>query len=399
MSTSDMASTFPMIPDEEFAQRLELFQAKMARNEIDLVVIFSNLLDPSAVRYFSDVYAVNESSAMVIPQRGEPILCSGQASYEWALYKSKVRDVRVMPEVGEVSGVEYDLDVLDFEDLFKELKAKYSIRKIGVVGDLIFPYEIYKKLERVFPDAEKVSAEALMYELRMRKSENELACIRKAGEIITQTFEYAVPRIQPGMTELDIQADLEGQMLRLGAEAYTLSWAPMVASGPERSNLCMQRNSLRRVRESEIIALAAGALYEGYNAVICTPVVLGKIPDEIRRAVNVAREAVDRVSHLLYPGVTSRQLYAAYMQFLEEAGYRQYAPYGSVHSLGMLECESPFFSASRDVVLVENAVVAIDAYFRRLPWGSFRIEDTFIVHSDGPERVTTFNERFLRLYE
>jgi len=399
MNTSDMASTFPVIPDEEFAQRLESFRAKMARNEIDLVVIFSNLLDPSAVRYFSDVYAVNESSAMVIPQCGEPILCSGQASYEWALYKSKVRDVRVLPEVGEVSGVEYDLDVLDFEDLFKEMKAKYAVRKIGIIGDLIFPYEIYKKLERVFPDAEKVSAEALMYELRIRKSENELACIRKAGEIITQTFEYAVPRIHPGVTELDIQADLEGQMLRLGAEAYTLSWAPMVASGPERSNLCMQRNSLRQVKESEIIALAAGALYEGYNAVICTPVVLGKIPDDIRRAVNVARQAVSHVSRLLYPGVTSRQLYAAYMRFLEEAGYRQYAPYGSVHSLGMLECESPFFSANRDVVLVENAVVAIDAYFRRLPWGSFRIEDTFIVHADGPERVTTFNEEYLRMYE
>lgn len=395
MDTSGASPAFPVIPDHEFTQRIEAFREKMAGQNIDLVVIFSNLLDPSAVRYFADVYAVNESSALVIPRRGEPILCSGQAGHEWSAYKSKVRDIRIMPEVGEVSGVEYDLAVTDFEDLFKELKAKYTIKKIGIVGDLIFPYEIYKKLERVFPDAQKVSAEGLMYELRVRKSANELACIRKAGEIITQTFEYAIPRIQPGMTELDIQADLEGQMLRLGAEAYTLSWAPMVASGPQRSNLCMQRNSMRRVQEGEIIAVAAGALYEGYNAVICTPVVLGRIPDEIKKAVNVAYEALQLVSSQFRPGATSRQLYATYMQFLEEKGYRRYTPYGSVHSLGMLECESPFFSADRDVMLVENAVVAIDAYFKGLPWGSFRIEDTFIVGADGPELVTHFNEKHL----
>ncbi|MFH0934011.1 MAG: aminopeptidase P family N-terminal domain-containing protein, partial [Pseudomonadota bacterium] len=223
MDISAPSAAFPIIPDREFAERVSTFKKQMARQHIDLVVIFSNLLDPSAVRYFSDVYAVNESAAMVIPLQGDPVFCSGQAGHEWSAFKSKVRDIRIMPEVGEVSGVEYDLEVLDFQDLFKELKSKFAVKKIGIIGDLIFPYEIYRKLDGVFPDAEKVSAESLMYEMRVRKSENELACIRKAGEIIDRTFEYAVARIKPGVTELDIQADLEGKMLRLGAEAYTLS--------------------------------------------------------------------------------------------------------------------------------------------------------------------------------
>jgi hypothetical protein len=42
--------------------------------------------------------------------------------------------------------------------------------------------------------------------------------------------------------------------------------------------------------------------------------------------------------------------------------------------------------------------VAIDAYFKGLPWGSFRIEETFIVHPDGPELVTTFNSKYLDRY-
>jgi Xaa-Pro aminopeptidase len=387
---------FPKIPAVEFKERMKRFKQKMSQEKMDLVVGFSNLLDPSAVRYFSDVSPINESAAIVIPVEGEPILCSGQACHEWSRHKSQIEDIRIMPEVGEVSGVEYDIEgQLDFEDLFKEMKDRFTVKRIGIVGDLIFPFEIYKKLERVFPGVEKASAEMLMYEMRMKKSENEIACVKKACEIISQSFAYATQRVRPGMTELDIQADIEGQMLRLGAEAYCNSFAPMIPSGLDNSNLCMNRNTLRKVGEGEIIDLQAGALYEGYNGVICTPVVLGNVPDEIKKAVGAAYDSMKVVVDKMKPGAVSTELYGVYSDFLEKAGYREFSPYGSVHSLGMLECETPFFSAHRDVEMLENMVVAIDVYFKGLPWGSFRIEDTFIIRRDGAELATTFNRDFI----
>ncbi|MHB8277819.1 MAG: M24 family metallopeptidase [Candidatus Humimicrobiaceae bacterium] len=387
---------FPKIPNSEFENRIKRFKEKMSENAIDLVVIYSNLLDPSSARYFSDVSPINESAAVVLPLEGEPILCSGQACHEWSRFKSKIREIRILPEVGEVSGVEYNLeDQMDFEDLFKEIKNKHQIKSIGIVGELIFPYEIYKKLERVFPEAKKISAEKLVYELRMQKSENEIACIKKAGEIITSTFEYAVSRIKPGFTELDIQADIEGQMLRLGAEAFCNSFAPMIPSGKLNSNLCMNRNSLREVKEGEIIDLQAGSLYEGYNAVICTPIVLGNIPKEIKDTVKVALEAEQRVVGAMKPGANSIELFEIYNNFLKKENFERFSPYGSVHSLGMLECEHPFFSAEREVTMLENMAIAIDVYFKDLSWGSFRIEDTYIIRKNGPELVTNFNEKFI----
>jgi Xaa-Pro aminopeptidase len=390
------SGAFPLIPDEEFQTRMEAFRSKMAEHELDLVVAFSNLLDPSAVRYFSDVSPINESAALLISREGEPVLCSGQACHEWSRHKSKVRDIRIMPEVGEVSGVEYEIEgQLDFEDLFREFRDRYTIKRIGIIGDLIFPYEIYRKLERVFSDSEKTSAEMLMYELRMRKSENEIACIRKACEIVSESFSYAVGKLKPGMTELDIQADIEGQMLRLGAEAYGNSFAPMIPSGTERSNLCMNRNTLRKISEGEIIDLQAPVLYEGYNGVICSPVVLGTVPREVAEAVQIAYEAMRVVEEKMKPGAVSPDLYRVYSDFLERKGYREFSPYGSVHSLGMLECETPFFSANREVPLLENMVVAVDVYFKGLSWGSFRLEDTFVIGSGGAQLLTTFNRDFI----
>lgn len=389
---------FPTIPEPEFHDRMKTFKKVMEENELDLVVAYQNYIDPSVVRYYSDFFAINENGALVIPLKGDPILCSGQACHEWSKFKSKIKDIRIMPEVGEVSGVEYEIDVLDFEDLFKELKDKYSVKKVGIIGQLTFPQVIYAKIQKVFPEAEIIVADKLHYKLRMAKSENEQNCIRKAGEIITKTFEFAVNRMKPGMTELDVQADLMAEMLRLGGEDHTLSWAPMIPSGKGHTDLCMNRNFLKKLVDGEIINVDAGVLYEGYNAVICTPVILGKVPEEMRKAILVAWDAERKVADAFKPGATSKELYKVYADFIAEKGYRKYSPYGSVHSLGMLECEQPFFSANKEVPLVDGSAVAIDAYFASMPWGSFRIEDTFLVHKDGAELITTFNQEYLKRY-
>ena len=398
MPDQNTRTNFPKIPDSEFEKRIQVFKQKMTREKFDLVIFYSNYIEPSAVRYFSDFFPINENGALIIPLKGDPILCSGQACHDWSRFKSKVKDIRIMPEVGEVSGVEYDIDVVDFDDLFAELKQKYSVNKIGIVGELTFPQVIFGKMKKAFPQADIAPAEKILYEMRVSKSENELACIRKAGEIIDHTFEYALNRIKPGATELDVQADLMYMMLHLGAEDHTLSWAPMIPSGKENSNLCMNRNSMKKIEEGEIVNVDAGVLYEGYNAVICTPVILGKVPEEMRKAILTAWDASRTVANALKPGATSKQLFKIYADFLANTGYSKFSPYGSVHSLGMLECEPPFFSNKRDVILAENAVVAIDAYFANLPWGSFRIEDTFIVKSNGFEPVTKFNSEYLKRY-
>ena len=128
---------------------------------------------------------------------------------------------------------------------------------------------------------------------------------------------------------------------------------------------------------------------------ICSPVVLGKIPDEIVTAVSVAHDAMKIVMEKMKPGAVSTDLYQVYSDFLEKKGYRKYSPYGSVHSLGMLECETPFFSARKPVKIQENMALAVDVYFKGLPWGSFRIEDTFIIRRDGAELATKFNQGYL----
>lgn len=392
-----MDTFFPKIGIDEFGQRLDNFKAKMRTNGIDLAVIYSNLCDPSAVRYFSDVSPINENIALLIPLEGDPILCSGQACHEWSAYNSKIKDIRIMPEVGEVAGTEYTLEgQLDFEELFKEVKARYKVRKIGYIGELIIPFCITSKAARVFPDAEFVMAEKLLYELRIYKSENEIACVRKACNIMSNAFAYAVPRAVEGVTELDVEADLTYSFLKQGAESACYALTPMIGSGPERSNLCQARNSLRTIKNGEITSTVGGCCYQGYSGVISTPIVPGKIPDEIKRTVRIAHECLHHVADHMKPGASSIELINVYQNFLKKnGGLEKYSPYGAVHSLGMIECEYPFFGPSSKTVMVENMTVAIDVYIKGLSWGSFRVEDTFVIRKHGAEMLTSFNDKYI----
>jgi Xaa-Pro aminopeptidase len=390
------ANGFPKIPDQEFANRIQGVKQKMEAASLDLLVLYSNLLDPSHVRYLADVYPINESAAVIVPLEGEAILCSGQACHAWSVHKSKIKDVRVLPEVGEVAGTEYEIQgQITFADVFKEIKNKYSVRRIGTVGTLTFPQVIYRQLTNVFPDAEVTNAEALMYELRVRKSANEIACMRKAANILDNSFANVLDKMRPGWTELDIHAEIHAAILRGGAENVAIAWNPMIPSGPEHTKLCMNMNTLRQVQEREIIDLQAGACYEGYNAALCYPMVLGKIPDEIKDSVRIAEESMSAIIDRLKSGATSRELNAAGRGVLERAGLAKYSPYGQVHSIGLLECESPWLPVDQDYELVEGMTVAVDVFLFGLDWGSFRIENTLAVTGDGAELLTKFNENYL----
>ncbi len=385
------------IEGKEYLDRVNALRAKMAEQNVDLVVGFSNLLEIAIVRYYCGFAPVNESSAIVIPAEGEVIVCSGQASYDYCQVQNALPDSRIaiLPEVGEVSGFEYDTEgQLDFEELFKEVKASHpGVKKIAFIGRLIFPAIIMNKLRKVFPDAELVDFDDVHYEQRIRKSPAEIEILKKNWNIVSTMFENVVPKIQVGMTERHIEGMFEAEMMSLGAESYVQSFAPMVATGPKNSYISMCRNTMRQIGESEIINLAAGVCYEGYNGIICSPLVLGEIPQKIKDAVMCAYEALNYASAKMVPGTPCDVVLNAYTEYLTKYGYIDYCPYGSLHSTGMLECEAPIFTVDNKRVIEEGMAICIDAYFKGMEWGSFRVEDCYLITDKGAKRMTTYNDK------
>ena len=388
---------YPKIENREYLQRVNALRAEMAKRGVDLVVGFSNLLEIGIVRYYSGFAPVNESAAIVIPLEGQTVVCSGQASYDYCLVQNSLPESRIaiLPEIGEVSGFEYDTEgQLDFEELFQQIKAEHpGVKRVGFIGRLIFPSIIMNKLKKVFADAEIVDFDDVHYEQRIRKSPCEIEVLKTNWAMASEMFTNVVPKIQAGMTERYIEGMFEAEMMKLGAESYVQAFAPMVATGPKNSYISMCRNTMRQIEESEIINLAAGVSYEGYNGIICSPLVLGKIPQKIKDAVMCAYDALNYASDKMKAGTPCDVVLNAYTEYLTKYGYIDYCPYGSLHSTGMLECEAPTFTVGNKRVIEENMAICIDAYFKGMEWGSFRIEDCYLIGADGAKRMTTYNDK------
>ncbi len=388
---------FPRIEANEYSARIEAFRKRMAAKDVDLVVGFSNLLEIGIVRYYCGFAPVNESSAIVIPAEGQVVVCSGQASYDYCLVQNALPGSRIaiLPEIGEVSGFEYDTEgQLDFEELFAQIKSEHPyVKRIGFIGRLIFPSIIMTKLKKVFAGIEIVDMDDAHYDQRIIKSPAEIEILKTNWQMASEMFTNVVPKIKVGMTERHIEGMFEAEMMSLGAESYVQSFAPMVATGPQNSYISMCRNTLRQIKESEIINLAAGVCYEGYNGIVCSPLVLGEIPQKIKDAVMCAYDALNYASDKMKAGTPCDVVLNAYTEYLTKYGYIDYCPYGSLHSTGMLECEAPTFTVANKRVIEENMAICIDAYFKGMEWGSFRIEDCYLITKDGAKRMTTYNDK------
>ena len=184
---------YPKIQPQEYERRVENLRKIMDEKGVDLVVGFSNLLEIAIVRYYCGFAPVNESSAIIIPKEKDVIVCTGQASYDYCLIHNELPNSRIaiLPEIGEVSGFEYNTEgQLDFKDLFEQVKAEHkNIKRVGFIGRLVFPSIIMDKLRSVFSDAEIVDFDDVHYEQRVIKSENEIEVLKTNWSMITEVFD------------------------------------------------------------------------------------------------------------------------------------------------------------------------------------------------------------------
>ena len=387
---------YTKIDKSEYAKRVAVLREKMAKDGVDMVMGYSNLVELGIVRYYCGFAPVNENAAIIIPIDGDVTLCAGQAGFDYAEVQNQLEGsiIKIFPEVGEVSGFEYDTEgQLDFAEYFRQIKAQKNIKKIAIIGRLIFPSIIYNKLTSVFADAEIVDYDDVHYGQRVIKSTNEIEVLKTNWEMVSEVFTQVVPKIEEGMTERQIQALFEYAIYNVGAESSVQAFEPMVATGVKNSYISMCRNTLRKIEKSEILNLAAGVSYEGYNGIICSPLVLGEIPQKIKDAVMCAYDALNFASDKMKPGVPCTTVLEAYESYLTKYGYIQYCPYGSLHSTGMLECEAPVYSKKNGRIIEENMAICIDAYFKGMEWGSFRIEDCYLIEKKGAKRMTTYNDK------
>ena len=101
-------------------------------------------------------------------------------------------------------------------------------------------------LQRLYPEATFVSATELLRPLRAIKSEDEIALMRRAGELTEASFAEVLPTLKHGMTELDLIAEVAYQLRRPGPPGPRpppASPAPVPPEAPRRTAVPRSRGT------------------------------------------------------------------------------------------------------------------------------------------------------------
>jgi Xaa-Pro aminopeptidase len=230
--------------------------------------------------------------------------------------------------------------------------------------------------------------------LRAVKDPGELTIMREAAVLISAVFEGALSMVKPGVTELELAAELEYAMKQKGASGA--SFETIVAAGPH-SAWAHARPSSNPLRKSQLVVLDQGAILRGYCSDMTRTVFLGRAPASVRRLYRAVLAAQEAAKAAIRPGVSGESVDAAARRVLKRERLVQYFTHSTGHGLGLEVHEMPRLGKGDKTILEERMVVTVEPGVYVEGLGGIRIEDDVVVTAKSSEDLTTASRDFIEL--
>src|ERR1019366_765038 len=231
-----------------------------------------------------------------------------------------------------------------------------------------------------------VAIDGLVENLRAVKDATEIDRIRDAARLGSEVMEETSRLIRPGVTELEIAAEIGYRMRRKGASGE--SFEAIVAAGP-RSALPHARPTERRIGKNELVVLDLGAILRHYCSDLTRTVYVGKAPTRVRQWYQAVLEAQAAARQILKSGVTAGAVDAAARNVLQHKGFGRYFVHSTGHGLGLEIHEDPRLARGQKWVLEAGNVITLEPGIYMESVGGIRIEDEALLTARGAEILTS----------
>jgi Xaa-Pro aminopeptidase len=382
------------IKSKERQERIRKIQEELVKRDIDVYLVHSTQSEFADVLYLSNHTCVWETLGVLIPKEGEAILLIGPEAEPYAKSRSTIKRIVKMIEYRESAEPDYpDISVGNFRDLFAEISKDKAIKRLGLGNYAITPLPVYDSIKKALPeDAEIIRADDIISNLRIIKSKNEIALLKKAHEITERVLDEILGKIKPGLTEKEVVGMILESIYRNGAECE--AFPQYIFSGINTRN-AISNTTYKKLEKNEMIQINIGAQYSGYTSAIGRPVLIGKMSLDMKKKVQFGLEAHLKTYEWIKEGVVSGDVAKKYIDFFNDNGFGENHLYGPCHGTGIFEVEKPWMETNSNYQLKENMTFMADTFFSTPEYG-FRWEDGFRVTKTGIEE---FSDKWQKIIE
>jgi Xaa-Pro aminopeptidase len=229
---------------------------------------------------------------------------------------------------------------------------------------------------------------------RLTKDADEIAQIRRAALLGARIFDRALEKMRPGVSEVEIAAELEYAARRNGAEG--MSFPTIVAAGP-RSALPHARASAARIPRHAPVLLDFGVILGGYCSDMTRTVFVGGASSMLRSVYGGVLEAQLAAVGAVGPGITPSEVDSAARAVLRRARLARFFTHSSGHGVGLEIHELPRIAAGQKEPLSPGMVITIEPGVYVRGKGGVRIEDMVVVTERGCEVLTPCSKELMVL--
>ncbi|EJF28984.1 MULTISPECIES: Xaa-Pro aminopeptidase [Enterobacteriaceae] len=252
-----------------------------------------------------------------------------------------------------------------------------------------------------------------VHELRLFKSEEEIAVMRRAGEISALAHTRAMQACRPGMFEYQLEGEIHHEFTRHGARypSYTT-----IVGGGENGCILHYTENESELRDGDLVLIDAGCEYQSYAGDITrTFPVNGKFSPAQREIYDIVLESLETSLKLYRPGTSMQEVTTEVVRIMVKGlvklgilkgdidhliannAHRAFFMHGLSHWLGLDVHDVGAYGQDRSRVLEPGMVITVEpglyiapdadvpAQYRGI---GIRIEDDIVITKDGNENLT-----------
>ena len=358
----------------DFSKRLAVFREAMTRaGDLDGVWV----TNPTNMYYLSGF--TGGTAGLLITQEAAVVVTDSR-------YTEQARQ--------EAAGYRIEQHGSPMWTTLKALVDEFHLQRVGFEKQHL-TYAAFEEMTQALAPVTLVPTQGLVEDLRAIKDPGEIARVAAAVALADEGFTHILSFIRPGVSERDIDVELEFFLRRRGATA--MAFPSIVASGP-RGALPHGEATDRLVQPGEFLTLDFGVILDRYCSDMTRTVAVGQITSEQRKVYDTVLQAQLAGIAAVAAGKTGREVDAAARDLIVAAGYGQYFGHGLGHGVGLnVHDAGPRLAPTEQKVLPVGAVVTVEPGIYIPGWGGVRIEDIVVVEAGGARVLTRSPKELIQI--
>lgn len=384
------------ISESEHKRRIEHIRKILVKRKLDALYLTSGVSFFYLTGY--SYIATERPAALIIPVDGEITFMGPLLETDHIPLKTRL--IKNIKTYYDYPGKKHPID--HFAQFLRDMSlAKKRIGIDNMSGAAGTWGYIGHPITEKLPKAQFVPAQDIVQNMRLVKSEEEIALIRESAKWANLAHSLLQEYTAPSLWDFDVAAAASHEASvdmkkALGPDYEPQRWGRSPASAVFRGQVGAMSAiphsiaTKRPMKEGDVLVTGAGADVGGYSCELERTMVLGEPTLKQQKYFEIMLKAQDEAFKALKSGAECSTADIATSRVFKKAGVGRLMRHHTGHGLGLDGHEPPWLDVGNNTVLKAGMVVSCEPGIYESGLGGFRHSDTVLITEDEAEIITYY---------